>query len=152
MCEKLPTTSKQLKKISGIGKGRLKKYGESIIEIIQAYCISNNIPIKEDVPEIIKAPKGQTKNISLEMFQSGKTTDEIAKERNLAVSTITTHLISFIPSGEIKADDLIEAKRLKSLLSDIKDKKFENLSELRQQTDDKYDWWELRLGIALLNI
>jgi hypothetical protein len=151
MCEKLPTTSKQLKKISGIGKVRLKKYGESIIEIIQAYCISNNIPMKEDEPEIVKTPKGQTKKISLEMFQSGKTTDEIAKERNLAVSTVTTHLLSFIPTGEITADDLIEPKRLKSLLSDIKDKKFENLSELRQQTNNEYDWWELRLGISLLN-
>ncbi len=153
MCKELPTTTKQLKKINGIGKVRLQKYGDSILEIIQAYCISNNIEMKEDenTPEIIKAPKGRTKNISLEMFQTGKTPQQIAKERELTTNTILTHLVSFIPTGEVAPNKLIEPKRLEELIDVVTKTEFENISELRQKTSNKFDWWELRLGLMIAN-
>ena len=151
MCKELPTTTKQLKKINGIGKVRLQKYGDSILEIIQAYCISNNIPMKEDdkTPEIIKAPKGQTKLISLEMFQAGKTPQQIADERELNVNTILTHLSSFVATGEIEANALIPDEKLAKLLEVVNKNDFETLSDLKQIVGNEFDWWELRLGIAV---
>ena len=50
------------------------------------------------------------------MFKEGKTIDQIAIERGLAVSTICTHLSSFISSGLLNIDKFISAdKREKAL-------------------------------------
>ena len=145
MCEKLPVTPKQLKKIHGIGKVRLQKYGPAILEIIKSYCLANNIPLTTDEPEI-KIEKKNTKQISLEMFQKGMTPDEIAKERNLAPSTIIGHLAHYIPTGEVKITDLIEEQRFLEIKKFIEENPdFEGLSELRKLSKDKYDFGELRL-------
>jgi hypothetical protein len=48
-----------------------------------------------------KPKKGESHRISLEMFRSGKSMQEIAAERNYALTTIEGHLCSFLPTGEI---------------------------------------------------
>ena len=54
-----------------------------------------------------KEPKEKTQNISLRLYQSGKSVDEIATDRNLTPTTIFTHLAGFIPTGEVELHDLI---------------------------------------------
>ncbi len=147
LCDKLPVTRQQLKKINGIGKVRLQKYGDDIIEIIQAYCLENKIEMREDQAEKIKkkTTKGQTKQISLEMFRSGKTPEEIAAKRELTKGTIINHLSHFLPTGEIKITDLIEAKKYDAIKQIIENNSFENLTELKKIAKDKYSYDELRL-------
>ncbi len=150
MCEVLPVTKKQLKKINGIGKVRLQKYGEAITEIIKAYCIANNIEMKDDEPEI-KLDKKNTKMISLELFQQGLSPEEIAKKRELVKSTIMGHLTHFIPTGEVKITDLIEEDRYLEIKKFIeKAGEFEGLSDLRAKCNEKYDYGELRLVVNSL--
>ncbi len=150
MCEVLPVTKKQLKKINGIGKVRLQKYGEAIIEIIKAYCIANNIEMKDDEPEI-KLDKKNTKMISLELFQQGLSPEEIAKKRELVKSTIMGHLTHFIPTGEVKITDLIEEDRYLEIKKFIEEAgEFEGLSDLRAKCNEKYDYGELRLVVNSL--
>ena len=50
MCEMLPVTTKQLLAINGMGKIRVQKYGEEILEIIKGYCANNTIELQEDTP------------------------------------------------------------------------------------------------------
>ncbi len=150
LCDLLPVTKAQLKKVHGIGKVRLNKYGEQIIETILSYCIANNIELKDDQSKQNK-PKKNTKQISLELFQSGKTVAEIAKERQLTTQTITKHLSSFIPTGEIKITDLIDPERYNKIKEIIKNNTFEGLSELKKIAGDNYDWDELRLVMNFEN-
>ncbi len=150
ICEVLPVTKKQLKKINGIGKVRLQKYGDAILEIVKSYCIENNIELKED-EEDKKVHKKPTKEISLELFQKGLRPEEIAKERNLAVSTILGHLSHFIPSGEVKITDLIDKNRYEEIKNFIeKTENFDGLSDLRKQSNNKYDFGELKLVLLSL--
>ena len=144
LTEELPVTKKQLKKVHGIGKIRLKKYGYQILEIIKAYCIANDIPLKEDKPDKQK-PKQNTKEISLELFKSGKSIEYIAKIRNLTTGTITGHLAHFIPTGEIKITDLISQKRFDQIKEIIENNTFETLTELKNIAGNDYSWDELRL-------
>jgi len=146
LCERLPVTPAQLKKVPGIGKVRLKKYGESILNLIKDFCIVNDIPLKED--EIIK-PNPNTKKISLDLFLSGKNPEEIAGERGLTLNTIMTHLIHFIPIGEIKIQDLIPQERYDIIKQIIENNSFESLSDLKQIVGDEFDWWELRLVLKV---
>ncbi len=150
LCKELPVTQKQLKKIPGIGKIRLKKYGEQIIEIIKSYCIANDIPLKEDIPDQTK-PKSNTKEISLNLFKTGKTIDEIAGIRNLTPNTILGHLAYFLPTKEVGITDLISQERFNEIKQIIENNSFESLSELKKIAGDGFDWGELRLVMTYLS-
>ncbi|MGN6647481.1 MAG: helix-turn-helix domain-containing protein [Cytophaga sp.] len=63
-------------------------------------------PKEEEKPE--KQKKGESHRISLEMFQTGKTIQQIAEERNYAISTIESHLCSFLKTGEVQIGQLVE--------------------------------------------
>jgi len=150
ICEKLPVTKNHLKKINGIGKVRLQKYGDAIIETVKAYCIGNNIPLREETEKSI--PKKSTKEVSLDFFKQGLSPEQIAKERDLALSTIIGHLSHFISSGEVKITDLIDENRYKEIKTFIENiNEFEGLSELRKKSKNKYDFGELKLVLNALS-
>ncbi|NRD20955.1 helix-turn-helix domain-containing protein [Winogradskyella eckloniae] len=149
MCELLPTNLIELKQVHGMGKTRIAKYGNEIINVIIEYCEKNNIEnstvqgtIEETKPLKVK---GQTKTISLDLFKAGKSIEQIAIVRELSVNTIFGHLTNFIPSGEVKVTDLMSKTHYLELKSLIPKTTFENLSDLKHQLDEKYSYEELRL-------
>lgn len=155
MCETLPTNKAELLKINGFGKTRVDKYGTEIIRVIRDYCDENDIETSPN-NEIFTTPKpkkkvGSTKSISLKLFKSGKSIEQIAMERDLNINTITGHLASFISTGEIKILDLISEKHYNELIKIIPKQKFENLSDLKHQIDNKYTYGELRLVLDELS-
>jgi ribonuclease D len=156
MCETLPTNKQELKLVNGMGKVRVEKYGNDIIEVIRNYCDENDIETSLDT-EIFEKPKpkpkrkkGDTRKESLTLFKSGKSTQEIADIRELNENTIIGHLASFITTGEVKVTDLISESHYKELKAIIPKHKFENLSDLKHQIDDKYTFAEIRLVLEQL--
>jgi hypothetical protein len=155
MCEKLPTTSKELLSITGFGKIRVKKYGDAILKVITDYWIENDIEAsynKEIFEETTpRKQKGESKKISLSLFKSGKSIEDIAQDRGLTTGTITAHLASFIPTKEIKITDLMSKSHYKELKEIIPTLKFESLADLKHQIDVKYSYTDLRLVLNDLN-
>ncbi|MBF8150282.1 helix-turn-helix domain-containing protein [Winogradskyella sp. F6397] len=154
MCETLPSNTKELLEIHGMGKTRVKKYGVEILQVIKAYCddndieFSNEVSVFEDVKP--KKRKPNTRKLSLDLFKAGKSIDQIALERQLNSNTIFGHLADFIASGEVKITDLMSSTHFKELKEIIPTLTFENLSDLKHQIDDKYSYGELRLVLQEL--
>ena len=142
ICDVLPRSEKELLKISGMGKIRVNKYGSQILEAIEVYCKANGI---NKFNEQKKEDKKPTKQISLELFKSGLTVKEIAKERSLTPATIESHLASFIPSGDVDILELIDIKRYKKIINAIEDTKFKSLTELKEKVDKSFSFMELRM-------
>ena len=142
MCDELPRTEKELLKIAGMGKIRVGKYGEEILEVIEKYCSENGI---NKFNEQKKEDKKPTKQISFELFKSGLSVKEIAKERSLTSGTVESHLASFIPSGEVDILELIPLKKYKKLIKSIEETEFKNLTELKEKVDKSYTFMELRM-------
>lgn len=151
MCENLPTTIHELKQVNGMGKVRIEKYGSAILSVIKEYCDANHIENSNTVEFFDEAkPKikiGETKKISLGLFKSGKSIKEIANERALNENTIFGHLANFIETGEVLVTDLMSNEHFTDLKAIIPKTKFENLSDLKHQLDEKYTYGELRLVI-----
>ena len=145
MCETLPVTTKQLLKVNGMGKVRVKKYGEDILDIIKEYTGKNAIELKDNRFENSKFAKGGTKDVSLKLFKSGLSISEIAKERGFVSTTIEGHLAHFIPTGEVKITDIIPEEKYLALKKIMKSTPFENLTDLKNQIDDKFTYNEMRL-------
>ncbi|MCK7591836.1 helix-turn-helix domain-containing protein [Subsaxibacter sp. CAU 1640] len=153
LCNLLPTTSNELKKIHGIGKIKFQKYGKAILEVIDDYCKANRIDqLKSASIEYIieKVSKKNTKKVSLDLFKSGKSISDIAQERFLTVGTIETHLASFLESGEIDLYDLISREKFTELENLIKSTPFESLTELKNKLGDKFSYGELRIAISAI--
>ncbi|SDZ82547.1 UvrD-like helicase C-terminal domain-containing protein [Porphyromonadaceae bacterium NLAE-zl-C104] len=125
MAEYLPQNKKELLQITGFGPAKVEKYGQAFLSIIQDYCERHGLESrltekgvsrrkqKEKKEKKEKKKKGDSRRLSLEMFRSGKTIEEIAEERNLAISTIGTHLAKYVETGELVITDFIPRERLR---------------------------------------
>jgi hypothetical protein len=147
LCDELPRTKKELLKINGMGKIRVQKYGEEILELIINYCEENGI---NHLNQQKREDKKPTKQISFELFKTGLSVKEIAKERSLTSGTIESHLASYIPSGEIDVLELIALKRYKKIIKAIEETEFKNLTELKEKVHKSFTFMELRM--VLLSI
>ncbi|MCK4662653.1 MAG: helix-turn-helix domain-containing protein [Bacteroidales bacterium] len=144
ICEKLPFTNNQLHSINGMGKVRVSKYGDEIIEIVRKYCEENEIElIEEQVQE--KPKKENTKLISLKMLNEGLSINDIAKAREFAISTIEGHLSHYILTGELKLEKLMNKEKYIELKQQIEETEFEGLGELKNKLNDKYSYGEIKM-------
>ena len=151
MCDLLPRTEKELLNIHGMGKTRVEKYGEEILQVINEYCEENGINSQKNSPKkALKEPKKSTKQISFEMFRAGLSVQEIAKERSFTTSTIESHLASYIPSGEVDILELISVKKYKEILKAIEKTEFKNLTELKEKVNESFTYAELRMVLMTL--
>ena len=72
--------------------------------------------IEETAP---KAPKISTGEVTFNLFKTGKSIEEIAKERSLTPATIQGHLIPYIQKGEIKLNEVIDEEKAKTILQKL---------------------------------
>lgn len=157
MVQFLPGSLDQLSRITGFGAVKLKQYGNDFIKIIQEYCGLNDIetgqqyhyPAEIKVKKIKtqKVKKIDTKKVSFDLFRSGKSLTDIAKERNLSVNTIEGHLIHFIETGDINIDELLDKKKQKAISKVMDISEIKTLTALKDQLPDM-SYSELKWMIA----
>lgn len=147
MCELLPKDKKQLKKINGMGKVRVDKYGDEILEIINEYTYENGLKSQIELIEIEKDTRN-TKEVTFSFLKEGLTIKEIAKKRGLATSTIEVHLTHFITERLLDIHKVLPEEKVVKGLKIINENDFESLSELKQIAGDKFSYGELRMIIA----
>ena len=112
----LPVTKAGLLKIHGMGKKKVENWGSELVEIVDEYCRENNIDISPTEPpgrQRKTSPKEPTRQVSMSMFLSGNSIQEIAAERGLAVSTIEGHLAGYVETGEIPVEKLLSMEKIK---------------------------------------
>ncbi len=165
LVEKMPQNIYQLSKIQGIGKVKIKQFGEEILDIIDDYCKKNNI-VRETFPEeenpnfkrstkkrqkekLLKEPQKDTKTISFELFKQGKSIFEISQERGFVESTIMGHLSYFVLRGELEIEKIIETERLEKIRNFIAKQENRNLRDLVQNSNFEFNYNELRLVISV---
>jgi ATP-dependent DNA helicase RecQ len=120
----LPQNDSEMRKISGVGELKLQKYGADFLQKIKRYCETNRLASRINLKSPKHEQKKRTKrdaggnstyDISLDMYKSGLSIEEIAESRGMAKSTIETHLIRFIQSGEVMLDDLVLERKIEPI-------------------------------------
>ena len=90
-----------------------------------------------------KQPKGASHRDTLHFFREGKSIEEIAHLRNLALGTIESHLASFIYTGQIELNELVAPKRSAVILEVITDAEMP-AGAIKQLVPDDYSFAEIR--------
>jgi ATP-dependent exoDNAse (exonuclease V) alpha subunit len=93
-------------------------------------------------------PKVDTKDVSLQLHKEGMSMAEIAKERKLAVSTVEAHLAHFVAKQEIDATGLMDKRKLKKIMSAIRELKTMQLNPIREHLGRDYSFGEIKIGLA----
>jgi hypothetical protein len=146
----LPQTSAQLLQISGIGKATVSNYGEELLQIVQESIQEYGYEVKEPVfVHEIKSEKKQkselnTKEQSFLLFQQGKTMEEIAQERSLAVSTIEGHLLLYVRNGSIPLEKLVTPAKIIRIKEVLQQNTEASFSEIKTILGDGYTYGEIR--------
>ena len=102
MVSQLPKTKTEFLNVLGVGESKADKYGKLFLEEIAAYLREHPIA-KLDIPKghYIAPSESDTSLASYRLYKQGQTPEQIAKSRNIVVSTVMTHLEVYIASGEI---------------------------------------------------
>ncbi len=153
ICTRLPFSINELKSVKGFGKRKLEEFGSQILDVIENYCIDSNIEctINREMPQEQQKVKINTKQTSLDLYKAGKTVQEIAAQRNLALSTIEGHMAHFISTGELAVDQFISPEKIAEISNYFLTHESRELSVAKEHFGDKFSYGELRMVIAHLN-
>ncbi|MBC8052235.1 MAG: HRDC domain-containing protein [Sphingobacteriaceae bacterium] len=145
LVNKLPSTLAELESIKGIGKTKVKRYGNEILAMISAYCEKNNIQrqamqfqIKEEKVKI------DTKKVSFDLYKEGKSIAEIAQLRGFSPVTIEGHLSNFIITGEISVFDLVSKIKVAKIMAHITQNAGLKMGETKAVLGDDVSYSELK--------
>jgi hypothetical protein len=149
LCERLPTTFPELETIKGLGKIKLQQYGKEIIEMISAFVEKTGIEKPQfeiTIPEKKekKEKLGASNQDSFDLFKSGKNVQEIAVERNLAVSTIEGHLSYFVKTGELEVSQFVSEEKIKRISEYFTQHPDSLFGEAKTHFGDEVSYTEMR--------
>ncbi len=152
----LPQTPEELKQVSGFGKIKIDKYGARYLKIITDYTelhgLSSNIASKnpkrekkEKKPGVVKP---DTKDETYKLHKDGKSIEEIAKERNLSVSTIEGHLAHYVQLGIVNVHEVVTKEKFVLIEPAVRDFEGGPIAPLKVQLGESASWSEIRLMVA----
>lgn len=127
------------------------KQGEDATQLLQAVeaqkkSSQEQVDTSEE-KKTTKAPKGETKRISLQLFKEGKSIGEIATVRGMAFSTIESHLASFINTGEINITALVSLNKVDIILKAMEGVSMPGATPLKNKLGEEYSYGEIRAVI-----
>ena len=140
MASELPTTENEFLAISGVGMNKMEKYGEEFMSVIRKF-------------------KGATKpariNTTLEtyiLYQKGLHPKEIAKKRNVSITTIFSHLSQLYTEGkEVQLEKFVTKETLDTVRIAFNqlNRKVE-LKPIYEKLNEEVSYSEIRLSITLI--
>ena len=92
-----------------------------------------------------KEAKISTYEQTLELYQSGKTIQEIAKKRQFSLTTIYGHIEKLIQQEKLEVSDFLSAEKIAFMKKSINFEKATSLSELKEQVGNDVTWEELKI-------
>ena|SRR3989338_817787 len=149
---------KQLIEMELIRKRNIEGYIYSypILELTKAgkKVLAEKIKVELQIIKEQKPVKvGESEMATFELFSGGKNVEEIAKERNLAVSTVYTHMYHLIANDYLSSSDVVSEEKIKQIEEAYKKFKHEpKLKELKEMLPENISYEEIRCVIAHFNM
>lgn len=150
----LPTQSDDLRKISGFGEVKIAKYGAAFLGEINQYCIENDVESRMSALRRKSRrrrsadKKTDTKQVTYDYYQQGKSVDEIAQIRDLRPSTVCSHLAYYVQNGTIPISELVDAEKVTKIEDAIYVHGDAALKPLKDSLGDSITYDEIRLVIG----
>lgn len=146
MAQKRPISEFQMKQISGVGEEKFRRYGEAFINEILGFARENTQPGTRVV-------KGFTYVQTLDLYKTGMSLEEMARERGVQPSTIASHLIRLKEEGhEVNLWDFLDRGTYAIIVGGAKEigvKRGDALAPLFELLEQRHDYAQIRLALAI---
>lgn len=97
-----------------------------------------------------KEPKPDTKLLSFELYNEGKTLTEIAKERGLSQGTIEGHLAYYVSTQQLDVTKLVKPNKIKNITEAVESQKTKSMTTIRDFLGKDYSFGEIKMVLASL--
>lgn len=136
-----PLTVESLLKIHGIGAHKVEQYGEVFLNAISNYVMENNI----DFSSIVKEKKEETHITTYNLYNSGKSIDEIANIRELTKTTIENHLLKCYENDlDIDLTRCVNTQYENDIISAIDKLGCEKLKPLKEILPNEVSYFDIK--------
>ena len=153
LVNKLPSNFEELESIKGIGKVKVKQYGNELLTMIADFCERKDIsqtPFQVLIKT--KSEKVDTKKLSLHLFKEGKTVTEIAEIRGFTASTIETHLTHYIETGEVNIYDFMDKTKVEKIQEYILENKPASMNDTKAALGNDVSYGEIKAVMKFLSL
>jgi ATP-dependent DNA helicase RecQ len=163
MAARLPTDEAGLKSVTGVGDLKFEKYGRTFIAAIAQYrekrpdAAPRRPPVEAPAAErprphtVRKREKGDSLKLTRRMLEEGRSLKEIAQSRNLAETTIASHLAELILAGAaVDIDDHVSREKRQLIQRAFKELNTDSLTRVVERLGGEASYDEARLVRAWL--
>lgn len=145
MAVSFPTNQQDFIKINGAGPIKWVKYGPEFVSLIQNYSPQRSSSEKIQPPVERLSTVIQT----IKLFREGKSIDEIVQLRQLAKSTIISHLVEGLEKGEkMDLTSIISKQKQEMIKNAAQSIGLERLNPIKAALPEEITYDEIRLVIA----
>ncbi len=134
-----PVTLADLKALEGMGLRRVKRYGAELIDIVLRAEGQTFISMTEEIP------RRNTYEITKDLFDEGKSPQEIAQTRGLALATIYNHLTKMVEQGLCDASDIVEKDKYDEIVDYFTSTEDPRIGAAIGVLGDDYDYGEVKV-------
>jgi len=150
MARYYPADKREFGRIAGVGDRKLRELGSVFLAEIAAHLQSNPRQIFADdsfaAPVPARARLGGTVLETLRRFRAGETVEAIARNRQLAPSTIYGHLADALQAGEpVELNRFLSGEEQREIEAAFEKAGYEALSPVFELLGGRYDYGRLRL-------
>ena len=144
MATKKPLTELEMLEVQGMGEAKFRTYGEIFLKTVSDFLN------QEQTPKKSKPKKEGTHDQTLSLFMQGLSISEIALHKNIAESTVISHLIKLKTDGKpIDLSHLITAQEIelvKNIVSNLKEPT--GLKPIYEALNGELDYDKIKLALT----
>ena len=120
-------------------------------ELLSKDALENATAYKKQMESFAEAqnvPKNATQDITFALYQTGKSIEEIAMERELSPGTIEGHLSKAVAKGKVPVTDFLPKKDVDTIIAKAKELGHQQLNPLKGALNNAYDFSQLKMAMA----
>lgn len=149
MATYFPQNNQEFLAINGVGSHKLAAYGERFLTVIKEFCATSNIKNTPKTKEP-RAPKVNPTDVTLGLYQEGKSIEEIAQIRGVTTGTVVYNLCKSIKeAAEINIDSLVSKERQEMINKVIDEIGYEKLKPIKQRLPEEISYNDIHLVVAI---
>ncbi|WP_044173066.1 DNA helicase RecQ [Flectobacillus major] len=145
MAQKKPLNQTEMLNVSGVGEQKYTQYGETFLTEIRAFI--------KTIPKSSVAAGINTAQYSYQLYQEGKSLEQIAQQRELNPVTIISHLIKLEEEGVAidwwKFISKKEYSDIVAVANSLGIKKGEAVKPIFEAMNGKYDYYKIRIALSI---
>ncbi|SER83817.1 DNA helicase RecQ [Salipaludibacillus aurantiacus] len=161
ICAKLPESEDELLEVKGVGQAKVETYGEPFLRAVFEYLDEHPeekkrfkraaASVSETPADGIGVPKDKTPSYlkTLELFESGRTVEEIAELRGIGEPTVKNHLLQAADEGkDVNFNSLVDREHL-SMVEEAVDRVGleDGLKPIKEALPEEVDYFTIKVFV-----